>query len=293
MESEKIICIVGPTASGKSGLAMQLAKKLGGEIICADSQTIRRGLNLGTAKPTKQDQAAVPHHLLDIIDPYQPYSAAQFKNDAEAATQAIQKRGKVPIIVGGTGLYIDALFYNYTFLPSPKNDALRNSLAKLTVEELQQQIVHKKLPMPTNSKNPRHLIRTLESGGMLANNKTPRSDMLLFGLLLEPAILQQRIQQRIETIFAEGFLQEVQELVQVYGAPPASPQAFDAIAYKLALAYLQQGAPEDQLQQLKNSIYMAEKNYAKRQLTWFKRNVHTTWYESPEQAYIDICSKIL
>jgi len=165
-ETSPILFIVGPTASGKSDLAMRIAKKFEGEIVCADSQTIRRDLDIGTAKPTASDQKEVVHHMLDIVDPYDKYSVAEFKQGAEKAIDAIIERDRLPIIVGGTGLYVDSLLYNFKFRGS-SSEYSREELEKLSVKELQEIIKKGDLQIPKNDKNPRHLIRAIESEGQL------------------------------------------------------------------------------------------------------------------------------
>jgi len=268
--------IIGPTASGKSVLAMQMAEELHAEIICADSQTIRRELTIGTAKPSAKDRSHVRHHLLDIIDPYDKYSAAQFKTDAEAALKDIHGRGKVAIVVGGTGLYIDALFYGYTF--DKQADApLRLELMEKSVEELQALINEKGYEMPLNDRNPRHLIRTLESGGMKAQDRTPREGSMIIGLNPGRETVRRNIARRMHMIFKDGFIEEVETLVAKHGTPP---HQLDAIAYRIAIENL--GITDEP--KMKQLITIAEQQFAKKQMSWFRRNESITWFESHTAA---------
>jgi tRNA dimethylallyltransferase len=272
--------IIGPTASGKSVLAMQLAEELHAEIICADSQTIRRELNIGTAKPSAKDQARVRHHLIDIIDPYEKYSAAQFKTAAEGALADIHKRGKLAIVVGGTGLYVDALFYNYTF-DKVADAPLRLELMEKSVEELQAAIKEKGYEMPLNDRNPRHLIRTLESGGMKAQDRIPRVGSMIIGLNPGRDTVRRNIARRVHMIFNEGFMEEVQALVAKHGQPS---RQLDAIAYRIAGEF-QETPDANNVPLIKQAIVTAEQQFAKRQMSWFKRNESITWFESHPAAH--------
>ena len=254
----KTVFIVGPTASGKSGLAMEEATDLGAEIVCADSQTVRRGMSIGTAKPSLEDQKKVPHHLLDIIEPYVEYSVAQFKADAGTVIKDIHNRGKRAIVVGGTGLYIDALLYGYEFSGVPADPELRRQL----------------------SGNPRHAS---------AAQATPSAlppETVIIGLNPPRDELVARIAGRIEAIFENGFVKEVQGLVETYGPPP---RPFDAIAYRYTYEYLLNLRT---LPETKERILIAERQFAKRQMTWFKRNPHIQWFASPDAAYDFIQTKI-
>jgi tRNA dimethylallyltransferase len=159
-----LIAIVGETASGKSALALDLAERYNGEIIAADSRTVYRGMDIGTAKPSVADRARVPHHLIDIADPDQSISAADFQRLAYKAIADIQAREKNAFLVGGTGLYIDAVLYNFKF-HGPADLAERAKLEKLSVVELRQQLQDEGTPLPTNQNNPRHLVRQLETKG--------------------------------------------------------------------------------------------------------------------------------
>ena len=173
MNKPPLIVITGPTASGKSALAMDIAKKYGGEIICADSRTVYKGMDIGTAKPTEQDQREVPHHLLDVVEPNQPFSAAEFKERANQAICDISARGKLPMLVGGTGLYIDAVLFDYHFgLPADPNR--RSDLQAMSVEQLQHVCLEQGIHLPINVRNKRHLVRAIEIGGVIQQPKKLR-----------------------------------------------------------------------------------------------------------------------
>jgi tRNA dimethylallyltransferase len=162
----KLLVIVGPTASGKSWLAMKAAQKLGGEIICADSRTIYHGLDIGTAKPTKEERALVPHHILDVVTPAEKYSASQFQADANEAIEAARERKHLPIIVGGTGLYIDSVVFGYDFAALP-NEPLSPELEAMDLPTLQAKADALGYTVPEGTRqNPRHLRRFIQRGGV-------------------------------------------------------------------------------------------------------------------------------
>jgi tRNA dimethylallyltransferase len=275
----KKIFIVGPTASGKSTLAMNVAKKIAAEIVCADSQTIRRGLDIGTAKPSKEDRLEVVHHLVDIIDPHENYSVARFKRDAEAAVKEINNKGKVALIVGGTGLYVDALFFDYRLRRSSTAEE-RLDLESKSVEELQSMIKLKGYEMPENFKNPRHLIRTLETDGIKVQNKKPDPDSIIVGLDPGPEVLKSIISARVEHMIKEGFIKEATKVCsKIYS------KSYDAIAYKVFSDKLnEQGGSISDIEALKNAISRAEYQYSRRQRTWFKRNTYIKWFMQPDMA---------
>ncbi len=273
-EIKPLIVVVGPTASGKSALAMELAKQFYGEIICADSQTIRRDMNIGTAKPSQQDQTEVRHHLLDVIDPYEQFSAAEFKTLANKAIDDITSRGKMPIMVGGTGLYIDAVIFDFEF-SNAADPELRKRLAKKSVEDLQTEIIKKGITMPSNLQNPRHLIRSLESGGMVSQPRKLRPNTLLIGIDVSTEELSERIEVRVDQMLEDGFIDEVKAVINKYGYPPAY---WDAIGYKVIAGRLDEhmSVPKDN-EDLRQALIVATRQYAKRQRTWFKRSQDIYW----------------
>jgi tRNA dimethylallyltransferase len=169
----ELVAIVGPTASGKSGLAMETARRFYGEIIAADSRTIYKGMDIGTAKPSKADQAEIPHWGLDLVEPGQGFSAQKFKVYANQKITDINLRGKLAILVGGTGLYMDSVLYDFQFGPAADAEQ-RSALERLNVEQLQIIIEQKGLARPENIKNKRHLIRTIERRGQAGTKRALR-----------------------------------------------------------------------------------------------------------------------
>jgi len=185
-----LIVVVGETASGKTATAIEIAKQVDGEIICADSRTVYKGMNIGTAKPTLAEQKEVPHYLLDLIWPNEQFSAAEFKTRAEKCIQDIQSRGKIPIVVGGTGLYVDALLYDFQF-GSKAEETLRSKLEQMNDYELTTVMNTKSIDQTNlNTKNRRHVIRAIERGGIVTQNKTLRGDTIVLGIQLERVILK-------------------------------------------------------------------------------------------------------
>lgn len=177
-----LIAIVGPTASGKTALALGIAERFAGEIICADSRTIYKGMNIGTAKPTAEERARVPHHCIDLIEPGETFSAADFKRCALAAIEDIRMRGKVSILVGGTGLYVDAVLFDYQF-GEQADPVLRAELSAKTIEELQERIRQYGYVMPENKQNKRYLVRTIERRGDAGKRSALRSNVIVIGLI--------------------------------------------------------------------------------------------------------------
>lgn len=280
-----LIAIVGETASGKTALAIELAEQFGGEIICADSRTVYRDLNIGTAKPTIEERQRVPHHLLDIIGPDQPFSAADFKQLANAAITEIWSRGKVPLLVGGTGLYIDAVLFDYTF-SEPADPRERQRLQALSIGELQAEIVARGIPMPENDRNPRYLMRALETGGTSQECKPLRENTLVLGLHIDREVLRQKITCRVDMMIDAGFIQEVQDAAKTYGwdAP-----GLRAPGYKAFREYIEGTIT---LNEAKAQFVYNDMQLAKRQRTWFRRNKSIHWITQQAQA-VDLATTLL
>ena len=272
------VYIVGPTASGKTALAIKLAKLLNGEIVCADSQTVRRAMNIGTAKPTLREMEGIPHHGLDLIEPYEEFSLYQYQKLAKQAIQNIELRGKRPIVVGGTGLYIDALYFDFE-LPEIAESKNTEKLRGLSVDELQQKIKNSGLELPDNEKNPRHLINVLLRAGALGTQNKPKGGTIIVGLKPERSVLIERINARVEAMFESGFVEEVRKILSTYGRPPFF---FDGIGYRIVMRYLDD---EINIDEAKELFKIADRQYAKRQMSWFKRNNNIEWFETPEKAF--------
>lgn len=276
----RTIFIVGPTASGKTALSVELAKQLDAEIICADSQTIRRGMDIGTAKPSAEEQQGVPHHMIDIIDPYDEFSLADFQRLAKDALSDIQNRNKQAIVVGGTGLYVDSLFFNYQ-LPELARTLLatRRVLANQSVEGLKKIVAERGLEMPKNDKNRRHLINVILRDGKVGERHEPNSGYQIIGINPGKEILAQRINERVDAMFEAGFIDEVRSILSKYGQPP---REFDAIGYRIVMRHLGGEMDESSAREL---FKIADRQYAKRQISWLNRNPHITWFETPGSVH--------
>ncbi|MBW3569112.1 tRNA (adenosine(37)-N6)-dimethylallyltransferase MiaA [Candidatus Parcubacteria bacterium] len=279
MEADKpIIAIVGSTASGKSTLAMKLARKYGGEIICADSRTIYKQMDVGTAKPTPEDQEKVEHHCLDLINPDKNFSAADFKRCALEAIDDIRSRNKIPLVIGGSGLYVDGLMYDFDF--SDKSDPARRSRLEATeIKKLQAEATKIGIsPEEINFNNKRHLARAVERGGVFNNRKPLKKNRLILGIEVAKQELDRKIEDRIELMFSQGIESEARSLIKKYG--PDAPGLL-APGYRALAEYINGTIS---FEAAKTRFIQNDKQLAKRQKTWFKRNKDTKWIKSYPEA---------
>jgi len=268
-----LLVIVGQTATGKSALALDLAERLGGEIICADSRTVYRDMNIGTAKPSAADQARVPHWGLDLASPAERFTVADFKNYAERAIREIQSRGMLPIMVGGSGLYIDAVLYDFQLRPVAE-PGLRAELEALSVDQLQARLAALGLPLPENARNPRYLMRAIETADAPAGTggkSELRPNTVILGLEQDMVIIEERIAARVEQMVADGLVAEVTLLSNKYGW---EAQAMQAPGYKAFRDYI---TGTKTLDEAKAEFVRNDRALAKRQKTWFRRNKSIHW----------------
>lgn len=276
--SRPIVVILGQTASGKSALALKMAKEYGGEIIAADSRTIYKGMDIGTAKPSGRQQKEIQHYGLDLITPDQAFSAAEFKKYAKIVVNKIQSKGKLPIIAGGTGLYIDGYVYDFEF-GGQADPEQRAELESLDLNELRRRAEKADIdPEQVNYRNPRHLSRAIERGGTPKKSKAKPANILIIGLRINKEELDRRIAKRVDTMFAGGLIQEVQNLVNKYG--PDAPGLL-ALGYKSVKEYIKGTLSEEEA---KEKFRSNHRRLAKRQNTWFKRNQDIVWCENEHQA---------
>lgn len=275
MQTKKLLVIIGETASGKSELALKLAERFDGELICADSWTVRREVSIGTAKPSAAEQARVKHHVLDVVAPCEDFTAAVFKQLALAAMEDITSRGRVPIIAGGTGLYIDSVLYDYGFLPAGDR-SLRSSLDAMDIEAILRLIKGRGIELgDVDVRNKRRLIRLLETDGQRPERKQLRSNTLVIGLKTDRERLRQRIEQRTDAMLAAGLEDEVRQLAQRYGW---GCEALKGVGYAQWQGYF---AGSQSLDETRQKIIKATVDLAKRQRTWFKRNESVQWHPTP------------
>lgn len=266
-----LIVIVGPTASGKTSLAIELAQRCDGEIICADSRTIYKGMDIGTAKPTKEEQSLVPHWGLDLVEPGEYYSAADFKKYADQKINEIRSRGHTPFLVGGTGLYIDAVVFNYQFGP-PADNELRIKLNEMSIEDLQNYCKDGNIKLPENKNNKRYLIRAIEIGNTVTvRENEPLKNCIIVGITTDKVLLRDRIEKRIEQLFIDGVVQEAKSLGDEYGW---ENEAMKSNIYPLIRLYLE---GEASLSDVKNTACTLDWKLAKRQMTWMRRNKFIQW----------------
>jgi tRNA dimethylallyltransferase len=275
----ELLVIVGETASGKSDLALKIAKAYMGEIIAADSWTVYRGFDIGTGKPTITQQKAVKHHLIDVREPTDGFNAPMFKQMAEAAIENIQKQGKLPILVGGTGLYIDSVLYDFGFLDnaSPKE---RARLDAMDLSALLQLADESKIDLSdVDTRNKRRVIRAIEAGGQKPTRKELRAGTLIVGLQLPQDELRKRIEQRVERMVAAGFEDEIRNLADKYGW---DIEPMKGIGYRAFRGYVE---GTETLEEAKQNFIKGDLNLAKRQRTWFKRDQNIQWFSSIGAAY--------
>ncbi|MFY9228383.1 MAG: tRNA (adenosine(37)-N6)-dimethylallyltransferase MiaA [Candidatus Microsaccharimonas sp.] len=267
-----LVVIVGPTASGKSALAIELAQEFGGEIICADSRTVYKHMDIGTAKPSAADQAIVPHWGLDLVEPGESFSAADFQKYANEKIADIRARGKVPFMVGGTGLYVDGVVFEYEF--GPANAELREELEKLTLDELYEYCIENNIILPENEKNRRYVIRAIEQKSI--NNKRltePQHNTIIVGIATELDVLRKRIHERSEHLFESGVVEEAKLLGERYGW---ESEAMTGNIYRLVHDFLNGATIESEL---RTRFETSDWQLAKRQLTWLKRNPYIKWLD--------------
>ena len=295
--SKKIVVICGPTASGKTALSIALAKAFDGEVVSADSMQIYRRMDIGTAKPTKEAMDGVPHHMLDVAEPGEAYSVSRYVEEATACVEDILARGKLPIVCGGTGLYIDGLIRGTDYQPAGTDNGIREQLEGEWEAQGAEEMMARLAAVDPDSaarlhlSDKRRILRALEV--YLATGETitvhnartkeipPRYEAIMIGLNTEPRqILYDRIDRRVGIMLEQGLLQEVQSLLEDGLLEGTAAQA---IGYKELLAYFR---GEMTLETAADLIRQKSRNYAKRQLTWFRRDERVKWivYNAPEAA---------
>lgn len=289
---EKVIVICGPTASGKTALSIELAKKINGEIISADSMQIYKEMDIGTAKPTKEEMQGIQHYLLDYVSPEERYSVAQYKQDAKNAIKEILAKGKTPIIVGGTGLYIDSLIYEIEYKDIKLDEDYRKQLEKIVEEQGLEKLYNKALEidsiaMEKISKNDKkRIMRILEIYKATGKTKTEQEiesrkkpieyDYKVFALNWDREILYERINKRVDIMIEQGLIDEVKKIIDKY---KKIPTAMQGLGYKEVVDYINSIYTKEEVIE---KIKMETRRYAKRQLTWFRKNKQTIWLNGKE-----------
>ncbi len=296
---KKVIAVVGPTATGKTAMAVEIARWLDTDVISADSQLIYRELNIGTAKPTEAEKQGILHHMIDVAAPDETFSAANYQQQASQHLEALWRRGKVPVVAGGTGFYIRALL-EADFIPEvPPNEALRTWLAKHASAEgspALHRLLAEKDPRRAAMLHPNdqvRIVRALEiieaTGQPVPNENKPKDmEVLWFGLTYEDRdLLRNLIDRRIELMMTAGWLEEVADLVARYGPETQALQVAHGYP-ELVQVVLGQRTLEEALTQVQINIHQ----YARRQMTWFKRNGLIHWRERDRYPWGELMNSV-
>jgi len=286
----KVIVIAGPTASGKTDLAIKLAHEINGEIISADSMQIYRGMDIGTAKPTMEERQGIPHYLIDIVDPDEEYSVAHFQRDAKNCIKEILNRGKVPIVAGGTGLYINSLVYNINFSETTADWEYRKQLEEIARDKGPEELhrfLQKVDPVSAEKIHPNNIkrvIRALEvfktTGKPISQHQLesrtekPEYEFKIFGLEMDRKILYERINKRVDKMMEMGLYEEVESLLEKYSPDLVSLQG---IGYKEIISAIK---GEYSLEEAVEKIKLNTRHLAKRQITWFKKTENLRWIDT-------------
>ena len=289
MVKQKVIVICGPTASGKTALSIELAKKINGEIVSADSMQIYKEMDIGSAKPTKEEMQGIKHYLIDFVNPDKRYSVANYKKDAKEKIKEILNKNKIPIIVGGTGLYIDSLIYEIDYSLVNLDEEYRKKLEKIAKEEGLEKLYNKaceidKVAMEKISPNDqKRIIRVLEIYHDTGKTKTQQEiesrkkeveyDYHVFAITMDREVLYQRINKRVDIMIEKGLIKEVEHMLNKY---KEFPTAMQGLGYKETKEYLENKITKEEMIE---KIKMETRRYAKRQLTWFKKNKDTIWLD--------------
>lgn len=266
-----LVVIVGPTASGKTSLAIRLAKRYGGEIICADSRTVYRGMNIGTAKPSLSERQEVSHWGIDLVSPGDSFSVTQFKEYANQKIKEIRGRRRIPFLVGGTGLYVDAIVFDFQFGEEYIQDR-RDDLQKMTIDQLQGYCTRRGVRLPENSKNKRYLIRSIERAGQAISRRSrPLDNIIIVGITTEKQLIKQRITDRAKKMLKDGVVEETIASARNHGW---KNEAMTGNVYPIIKKIVEGTITEDQAI---HEFVKTDMSLVKRQLTWFRRNPFIEW----------------
>lgn len=287
---EKVIGVVGPTASGKTAYAIKLAKELSGEVVSCDSMQIYRYMDIGTAKPDADEMDGIVHHMIDIVDPREDYSVARYVEEAREIIADIHSRGKMPILCGGTGLYFDSVTQNISFKATDTDETFRNEMLAFAEKE-GAEALHRKLfevdPVSAENIHPNNIRRVIRALEIFKTTGVPKSvldvesvgepvyDTEIFGMNMSREVLYDRINRRVDIMIERGLIDEVKKLMDM--GIPTDTTAMQAIGYKELVIYLNGGC---NLETAIDSIKQESRRYAKRQLTWFRRNKNIKWIEA-------------
>ena len=291
MSLPKLIVIAGTNASGKSGLGIALAARYGGEVVSADSRQVFTGLDLGSGKVTAEEMNGVPHHLLDVCAPGDFYSMADFQRQAYAAIDDIIARGKIPFLVGGTGLYVSSVADGYVLSDIAPDLSYRDYLETFETPALYEMLKQLDPDTQADPKNRNRVMRTIErihDGDMHANRKCPRYETLRLGVTWEREVLKQRIDERMDMRLEQGMIEEVKNLLD------AGVSKEFMIRLGLEYRYITQYLPGEieTKEEMVEELLKAIKRFAKRQMTWFKRDKEITWLDMTNDPMAQACALI-
>lgn len=295
----KVVVIVGPTASGKTALSIELAKRINGEIISSDSMQIYKDMDIGTAKVTKEEAQGIKHYLVDCVSPDERYTVSDFKKDAEKAIEEILAKGKTPIVVGGTGLYVNSLIYGIEYQDMNFDEKYRNELMeKAENEEGLKKLwdeankIDPEAMLKISSNDKKRIVRVLEifkatgktktEQEILSRQKGVKYDYKVFGITMERGKLYSRINLRVDLMIEKGLEEEVRNLVNKY---TKFPTAMQGLGYKEVVEYFDGNLTREEMI---DKIKQESRRYAKRQLTWFRKNKETIWLDSSEDMQNNI-----
>jgi len=285
----KMIIIGGATATGKSELAVRCAELTNGEIVSADSMQIYKFMDIGTAKVTKDEMQGIPHHMIDVVEPNQSYSVAEYQQDAVKIIEDIQSRGKTPVIVGGTGLYINSLIYGYSFGQQSANYDLREKLKQFAIENGNQalhDILKEKSPEEAKRLHPndvKRVIRAIELADTTTDTQVEQKIVrpyVAFAMNTDREELYAKINRRVDVMFEQGLLDEVKSILNEHNTTFEN-QSMKAIGYKEFFDYFNGTLSLDDVKEL---IKKNSRNYAKRQFTWFRKMPDLQWFQNKNDA---------
>ena len=302
MQKNKVIVICGPTASGKTALSIELAKKINGEIVSCDSMQIYKDMDIGTAKPTVEEMQGIKHYLIGYVSPEKRYSVADYKIDAKKAIKEIIKKGKMPIVVGGTGLYLDSLIYEIEYQDIKLDEQYRNKLEeeveKQGLEKLYEKAkqIDPKAIKKISPNDKKRILRILEIYHATGKTKTEQEiesrkkeveyDYKVYALNWDRQKLYNRINKRVDMMIEQGLVEEVKQILDKYDN---FPTAMQGLGYKEVVEYLNGNLTKEEMIE---KIKIETRRYAKRQLTWFRKNKQTIWLNA-EDMIQDNIQKIL
>lgn len=288
MDKPKVIVICGPTASGKTSLSISLAKKINGEIVSCDSMQIYKEMDIGSAKPTVEEMQEIKHYLVDFVSPEKRYSVSEYKEDASKAIEEIINKGKTPIIVGGTGLYLNSLIYNIQYNEMEVDLNYRRELEK-EAEEYGLEVLYNRAKEidpeameKVSANDKKRITRVLEIYNATGRNKTELEkksrkevpyNYLIFGINMERSILYDRINKRVDIMLEQGLIEEVKNLINKYSNMPTAMQG---LGYKEVKEFLDGNISKEEMIE---KIKMETRRYVKRQITWFKRIKNIIWLD--------------